>query len=108
MRIIGTDIIMTRGDSESITVAVINRPLVDGDIIELTVRKCPEAKAKEIYKKVDTFDDGKAVIEIAPEDTEKMCFGDYVYDVQLTMADGTVTTIIKPSAFVIGKEVTYG
>lgn len=108
MKVTGTNLSMTRGDSESITVSADNRPFSGGDRIEMTVRKRPEAEDVEMYKLVENFDSGKAVIEIKPEDTAEMSFGTHYYDVQLTMADGTVTTIIKPSTLYLDKEVTYG
>ena len=46
------------------------------------------------------------VLHIKPEDTKAMAFGKYVYDVQLTMADGDVYTIIPPTTFELLKEVT--
>ena len=45
---------------------------------------------------------------IEPEDTSGLDFGNYVYDVELTLADGTVNTIIPPSTFKVMGEVTYG
>ena len=40
------------------------------------------------------------------EDTKAMAFGKYVYDIQLTMADGDVYTIVPPATFDLLKEVT--
>ena len=51
---------------------------------------------------------GEAVIALHPEDTASMAFGDYVYDIQLTRAVGTVTTLVTPSRFRLTEEVTYG
>ena len=60
-----------------------------------------------LYKKVTEFVDGKALITIHPEDTAELKFKTYVYDIQLTRANGQVQTIVKPSQFVVGSEVTY-
>ena len=59
-------------------------------------------------KKIITeFDDGTALININPEDTNDLSYVSYVYDIQLTKQDGTVKTIILPSKLTITGEVTY-
>lgn len=47
------------------------------------------------------------VLTIEHSDTQQLPYGEYVYDVQLTQANGDVTTVIKPSKFVIDYEVNY-
>ena len=98
---------MTRGDSETLTVTCEQRPFEEGDILELTMRESKAYPEKVLEKKVSSFEDGKAVIVFNPEDTSGLKFKEYVYDIQLTQADGTVTTIVKPAAFTIEFEVTY-
>ena len=109
------NISMTRGDSESLTVACYEKtdggarvflPLEDGDTVYFTVREDPESEIV-LHKAITAFADGRAVIAIDPEDTGPLDFGDYVYDVQLTRSDGTVTTLIEPSRFRLKEEVTY-
>ena len=98
---------MTRGDSESITVTCEERPFAEGDKITMTVKESEYRKEILFQKNVTEFQDGKAIIEITPEDTKNFHFAGYVYDIQLTGADGTVTTIIKPAIFEVMKEVTH-
>ena len=62
---------------------------------------------KLLQKVITEFPSGEALIEIAPEDTKKLDYATYSYDVQLTAKDGTVTTIIPPSDFKVLPEVTY-
>ena len=107
MIITGTNIYMTRGDSERLTVSCPERSFVEGDKVELTVRYPAGTGRVLLHKAVTEFADGKAVILIAPEDTAKLSFCKASYDVQLTFADGTVKTIIRPSEFEIGAENTY-
>ena len=112
MKIKGTNISMTRGDSEAIKVAVKDTlgnviPLVTGDTIYFTVRETMLNKTKIIEKIITEFDDGKALITIDPQDTNDLNFVSYVYDIQLTKENGTVKTIITPSRFMITGEVTY-
>ena len=110
MKIEGTRIYMTRGDSETLTVKCATLPFESGDELTLTVR--PTVYADVALQKVVTEfeEDGSAVFEIAPEDTEGLKFGGYIYDVQVVRADGTVTTLIKPKQnnFILCEEVTYG
>lgn len=100
-------IFITRGDNETVTVSCDDRPFVEGDKITFTVRKSIYER-KKIVKTITEFtEDGKAIIEFLPKDTNNLAFGGYVYDVQLEDENGIVTTIIKPSSFVVGQEVSY-
>jgi hypothetical protein len=112
MKVSGKNISMTRGDSEAISLSCtdsskVGIPLVTGDTIYFTVKVSASDEAKAFQKVVTAFDAGIAYIDIMPNDTKSMCFGSYVYDVQLTKANGTVTTIIPPSRFTLLEEVTY-
>ena len=113
LKVQGQNISMIRGDNESITVFCCNSdgnpiPFQNGDTVYLTV-KSTTCTDKKLFQKVITqfTPDGKAVIAIDPEDTKALAFQTYVYDVQWTKSDGTVTTIIPPSGFIVGGEVTY-
>ena len=112
MKIQGTNISMTRGDSEAIKVTVKDTlgnivPLVTGDTIYFTVRDHMMSTTKIIEKIITEFDDGQALITIDPQDTNDLRFASYVYDIQLTKENGNVKTIITPSNFTITGEVTY-
>ena len=119
MRVNGTDIFMTRGDSERFEVSLfdkeleIQRNFVEGDKVFFTVKTSTQTKEFKIQKIIESFngngnaaDVGKAIVIIDPEDTKDLKYHTYVYDVQM-IRDGFVTTIIKPSKFVIEEEVTY-
>lgn len=106
MTVSGTDLFMTRGDSESISVKISGYDIRPGDFVEMTVRQRP-ASPVVIYKKITKFSENKAIISISPEETSDLSIGDYVYDIQLTFG-GAVKTIVKPSKFTLGEEVTYG
>ena len=111
MKVCKTDLSMTRGDSETIIVKCFlsgePQPLETGDEVTLTVRASAQTPIV-IQKTVTVFDEhGWAVIAIDPEDTAELDFGVYVYDVQLTAADGTVTTLVPISSFTLTEEVTY-
>ena len=103
----GTNLSMTRGDSETITVSLESYVFTDADRVEMTVRKQAQASTVLMHKVAEIID-GEAIIEIKSEDTSAMRFGEYVYDIQWTDGEGSVTTIIKPSKFEVTEEVTYG
>ncbi|HZJ99386.1 MAG TPA: hypothetical protein VFC79_05245 [Tissierellaceae bacterium] len=112
MEIQGTNISMIRGDTQSIIISVKDKdgnkvPLITGDMIYLTVKQSINTEKKVLQKVVTQFEDGNAIIEITPDDTKDIPFRTYVYDIQLNRVDGTVSTIIPPSNFIIGGEVTY-
>jgi hypothetical protein len=112
MEISGTNLSMTRGDSEEITVRVTDADgdpivLATGDTIYFSVKECVADEDYALQKVVTAFEvDGSAIIEIEPADTADLEFKRYIYDIQWTDANGRVTTIVKASAFEIAKEVT--
>lgn len=108
------NISMTRGDSESITVRQFEKhdgeepvflPFEDGDTVYFTMRPDIEGEIV-LQKEIADFPEGEAVIPFEPEDTAGLDFGDYVYDVQLTRANDTVTTLLVPARFRLEEEVT--
>ena len=111
MIITGTDMYMTRGDTENIVITLRKGKdevaLENGDKIYFTVKEDVNVEETQIQKVITEFEDGKAVITLDPKDTKHMYFGDYVYDIQYTDRSGNVKTIIRPSKFTIGGEVTY-
>jgi len=113
MNVNGTNLSMVRGDSESLTILCydeneIPKPFEVGDTLYFTIKESVTKIDKVLQKVITTFeDDGSAIIEINPLDTSLLKFKDYVYDIQLTSAVGTVTTIITASVFTILPEVTY-
>lgn len=101
------DIRLTRGDTLHLEVEIINQDgepyeLEEGDKLEFTLKKNTATEEvlikKEILEKKFT---------ISHEESQKLSYGLYVYDVQLTQANGDVTTIIKPSTFDVTEEVNF-
>jgi hypothetical protein len=45
------------------------------------------------------------ILTINPEDTKPLDFGTYVYDIQITFADGSVDTFIDRAKFIVTEEV---
>lgn len=98
---------LTRGDSARISLSITfddnaTYTVQDGDVVTLSVKKTTEDTRYVLQKKL-----GKDLLfYIEPHDTKKIQFGRYIYDVQLTRANGDVYTIIAPSTFEILQEVT--
>lgn len=74
----------------------------DGDVIRFAVKK-KVTDARTLINKVIPNDTMQLILN--PEDTKRMAFGEYRYDVQITFADGTVNTFITDSPFVLTNEV---
>ena len=112
MEIQGYNILMIRGDTETIKVLCQDIqgnavPFNIGDILYFTMKKDINVENKILQKIITEFVDGVAYINISPNDTKAIVVGSYYYDIQLTKVDGTVKTIIPPSMFSIRGEVTY-
>ena len=112
MRINGTDIYITRGDSETFEFRLEDHEtgeqidLIPGDLVYFTVKASTQTSTKLIQIPVTEFDDGQARIHITPADTKDLKYHTYVYDIQVEK-QGNVSTVIKPSKFVVEEEVTY-
>lgn len=106
----GTDLSMMRGDSDTLTVSCMEgeapRPFIPGDTVDLTIKYSTADERPVLRLTATEFAGGNAVFAFAPEATKGLLSGDYVYDVQLTAADGRVCTIIEPSGFVLRGDVT--
>lgn len=100
-------IYLTRGDTFKATISISNpdgtpyEP-IDGDGVRFALKKNIEDSHCLINKDIplDTM-----ILELKPVDTQHLEFGTYVYDIQLTKANGDVDTFITASKFKITKEV---
>ncbi|HMM32271.1 MAG TPA: hypothetical protein PKB13_10895 [Clostridia bacterium] len=102
-------ITMTRGDTGRFSVVVYEpeldpitrKPVVytpqEGDVITFTVKK--HAGAPIMITK-----NGPDIV-LNPSDTANLANGKYVYDVDITLANGDVNTIITESPFLLGVNV---
>ena len=100
---------LTRGDTARYSIGQIVKTITNtnytptaDDTVTMTIKKT----ALQADPFVQLIVPGGEVFHIKPEDTKEMAFGKYVYDVQLTTADGDVYTIIPPTTFDLLKEVT--
>lgn len=103
----GTKISLTRGDTFRAVVTLTRRDGTTysptaGDVIRFAMKKNYE-DASVLIEKTIPYD--TLLLELEPEDTKPLAFGEYVYDVQITMEDGTVDTFIPTSILKLTKEV---
>ena len=110
----GTTIKLTRGDSMELDVGIqINGEdyiPVEGDSIEFALKKDKMKSDKTAYVDAEplvqkTIPWETMRLQLEPNDTKDLPFGDYVYDIQITFAGGRVDTFINNAKFVIVPEV---
>ena len=110
----GTTVKLTRGDSMELDVGIkINGEdyiPVEGDSIVFALKKDKMKSDKTAYVDVEplvqktiSWDTMKLLLE--PNDTKSLPFGDYVYDIQITFANGRVDTFINNAKFILAPEV---
>lgn len=97
---------MTRGDSLACELSVTRNgepyTPVDGDVIRFAMKKHVNDE-NVLIEKIIPNDTLQLIIN--PEDTKNLPFGEYRYDVQITFADGFVSTFITDSPFELTSEV---
>lgn len=101
------NIILTRGDTFKAQVVIkdkSNNEYVpgDGDIIEFGVKKNFNQEEFLIKK---TVPNDTLILRIEAEDTKGLPYGTYVWDMQLTKANGDVTTFITKASLTLTEEV---
>lgn len=104
VKIIGTSITMTRGDTLKTKINILDSDgneyvPTNGDYIRFAMKKKYTDDTCCILKEIpiDTL-----VLHLEPQDTKCLpqpC--EYVYDIQITMADGTVDTFITGKLSII-------
>lgn len=103
----GTTIVLTRGDTFRAYISIKKSDGNDyvpaaGDSLRFALKRYPGSNDLLILKPIplDT-----CLLQLDPEDTKNLPFGDYSYDIELDFANGDVDTIIPNSRFVVDKEV---
>lgn len=98
---------ITRGDTARINVDLKNSSgetyeLLESDILIFSVKRTIESDEYCIQKQII----GSNMFYFKPEDTNKLDFRKYKYDVQLVTENEEVYTVIEPSTFEVMPEVT--
>jgi hypothetical protein len=101
-------ITLTKGDTFKATISITypdGEPYVpsEGDTIRFALKKeVDDDTAPIIYREIPI---NTMVLVIRPEDTKRLSYGNYVYDIQLTKANGDVDTFITTSVLELTQEV---
>lgn len=89
-------IALIRGDTLRMQVEILvdDEPYTptDGDRVRFALKQSYSSSKVLIHKDIpnDTL-----VLYLAPSDTKKLAFGNYVYDIEITFANGDVDTFIR-------------
>lgn len=107
VNISGTSIEMTRGDTLRVNISMQDEngneyTPVDGDVIRFAVKKRYDDSNTVIHKIIPN---DSLLLELEPEDTKHLQFGKYVYDIEITFADGVVDTFIPKASLILSEEV---
>lgn len=94
---------VVKGDTAIFNLEIENYKLEYGDIVYFTVKESIDDKEPPVIRKVvNEFEDGIAKFSLTSDDTN-IETGKYYYDIQVSLLDGRVDTVITPSRFkVIG------
>ena len=100
-------ITLTRGDSFYANVSIKNPDKStyipqEGDSVRFALKKRYTDPEPLIVKNIPT---DSLLLVLVPDDTKELPFGKYVYDIELTKANGDVDTFIYEETFEIAKEV---
>lgn len=98
-------ITIVQGDTAIIDLQVNNNTFVEGDKVYLTVKNSVYDTEKVLQKIVATFENNIAKIQLSKTDTN-IEIGMYQYDIQLSLLDGRVDTVVGPASFEIIGGVT--
>lgn len=93
-------ITIIKGDSANLEFKLPNITLVDGDLIEFTVRKSKPTNTEEtpvlIASSIYSITNGIANVFLAPMQTN-ISIGKYWYDLRIKYQDGRVDTVVEPN-----------
>lgn len=109
----GTTIRLTRGDSLAIQLQLMQGDEEytpqEGDSIKFGLKSKLNAARTAfventplVEKAISTSD---MMLRLDPEDTKSLPFGNYSYDVEVTLSDGKVDTVISNAYFILKPEV---
>ena len=105
----GTTISLTRGDSLRLNLTIKRKKTQEiytpesGDSIRFALKKRFDDSLPVLISKPIPIAD-PLILALDPEDTKSLRFGDYVYDIELTKANGLVDTFIHDAIFKITPE----
>ena len=123
VKVVGNKITMTRGDTLRVRVNPYTVTLdTDGNVVSRTPYTPTAGDSLRFAVKRVTMRNGKQyeddaplirkkipndtqILQLDPKDTKNLDFDTYVYDAEITFADGTVYTFITTEDFILTPEV---
>lgn len=112
--ITGTTIEMTRGDTLRVRVSIEmdDEPYTpaEGDSVAFYLKHAKLNSSRTSYKDpapviTKAVPIATMVLQLDPEDTKPLEFGEYAYDLEITFANGTVDTFINNATLTLLPEV---
>lgn len=103
----GNDIALTRGDSLTLALCFEGRTVPPTARARFSVKRCPQEEAPLIERTLPVTD-SRALLRLAPSDTQALPPRTYFWDVRLLYADGTVTTPMDYAAFEVLEVIGNG
>lgn len=107
----GTTISLTRGDSFSAKITIYDAegnlysPKPGEEVRFKVVKSYPAKHGSSVALIEKLLDNESLMLELTPEDTNDLKFGDYKYDIQITFVNGDVDTFIPKATLRITEEV---
>lgn len=101
----GTTIKVIQGDTGDLALTMGNYVFEEGDTVYMTVKKDIKETGFMFQKVVTEFEENVAKFHFDYEDTY-IPAGKYTYDIQCSLADGRIDTVIRPSVFFVIGGVT--
>ena len=97
--------LVVKGDTAMFDITLDNYTFTEGDRVYFTVKKRIKDSQYVILKVVDVLEENTARVYLTTEDTN-IEPGIYVYDIQVSLTNGIVDTVVLPSKFEILEGVT--
>lgn len=97
---------IVKGDTAIFNIGINDYNFVEGDKVYFTVKKSVDDTENAIQKVVTSFDGNQAKIFLCKEDTNIEA-GEYLYDVQCSLSNGIVDTIVLPTKFKVLGGITH-
>ena len=108
------EIKLTRGDTLRVSVSITKgkEPYTpqDGEVVRFALKPPTLNAKKSEYIQPDplilkTIPNDTMLLVLEPNDTKQLGFGEYEYDIEITLLDGTVDTFITATKFTLTREV---
>lgn len=97
---------IVKGDTAIFSVSLDGYEFQNGDKLFFSVKSDAKDLNYSIHKIIDKFDTNIAKIVLDNKDTD-LTPGTYKYDIQVSLSDGRVDTIVTPKKFIVLEGITH-